>query len=111
MGKKERKSPGGRKPFDVEPMFNALTLQTLYSLADDALGHQIRGRLSKLNQRRLLDAAAQDLRQGGIQVPSHIPATEDEQLKWMFIVRPAKQLGEAAFDRALERAFQAETAA
>ena len=67
--------------------------------------------LSKLKQQRLLDAAAKDLRQGRIQVPSHIPATEDEQLKWAFIVRLAKQLGEAAFDRALVCAFQARTAA
>jgi len=67
--------------------------------------------LSKLKQRRLLDAAAKDLRQGRIQVPSHIPATEDEQLKWVCLYRLAQLLGEEAFDLALAQAFQARAAA
>ena len=39
---KERKSPAGRKPFDVALMFKVLVLQSLYNLSDA----QIRDRLS-----------------------------------------------------------------
>ncbi len=41
-----RKSPAGRKPFDVVMMFKVLVLQSLYNLNDDALEYQIRDRLS-----------------------------------------------------------------
>jgi len=43
---KERKSPAGRKPFDVVLMFKVLVLQSLYNLSDDAVEYQIRDRLS-----------------------------------------------------------------
>lgn len=43
---KERKSPAGRKPSDVLLMFKVLILQTRYRLADEAVGYQIRDRLS-----------------------------------------------------------------
>jgi len=43
---KERKSPAGRKPFDVVLMFKVLVLQSLYNLSDDTIEYQIRDRLS-----------------------------------------------------------------
>lgn len=43
---KERKSPAGRKAFDVILMFKILVLQSLYNLADDAMEYQIRDRIS-----------------------------------------------------------------
>ena len=43
---KERKSPAGRKPFDVVLMFKVMVLQSLYNLSDDAVGYQVRDRLS-----------------------------------------------------------------
>jgi IS5 family transposase len=43
---KKRKSPAGRKPFDVVVMFKVLVLQSLYNLSDDAVEYQIRDRLS-----------------------------------------------------------------
>jgi len=45
---KERKSPAGRKPFDVVLMFKVPILQTLYNLGDEAVEYQIRDRLSFL---------------------------------------------------------------
>ena len=67
--------------------------------------------LSKLKEKRLLQTAAKDLRQGRVQVPSHIPSTNEERLKWVFIYRLAQLLGNDAFDRVLQRAFGARTAA
>ena len=46
MREKERKSPAGRKPYDVVLMFKVLVLQSLYNLSDDAAEYQIRDRLS-----------------------------------------------------------------
>lgn len=43
---KDRKSPAGRKPFDVVVMFKILILQSLYNLSDDQTEFQIRDRLS-----------------------------------------------------------------
>ena len=43
---KERKSPAGRKPFDVILMFKILILQSLYNLSDDQIEFQVRDRLS-----------------------------------------------------------------
>ncbi len=43
---KDRKSPAGRKPFDVVLMFKILVLQSLYNLSGDAIEYQIRDRLS-----------------------------------------------------------------
>jgi len=42
----ERKSPAGRKPFDVVLMFKVMVLQSLYNLSDDAVEYQVRDRLS-----------------------------------------------------------------
>lgn len=42
----EKKSSGGRPPFDCVLMFKALVLQSLYNLSDDQLEYQIRDRLS-----------------------------------------------------------------
>lgn len=42
----ERKSPAGRKPFDVILMFKIMILQSLYNLSDDQVEFQIRDRLS-----------------------------------------------------------------
>jgi hypothetical protein len=67
--------------------------------------------LSKLKEKRLLHAAIKDLHQGRVQVPSHIPTTEDERVKWVFIYRLARLLGNDAFDRVLLRAFEARSAA
>ncbi len=43
---KDRKSPAGRKPFDVIVMFKILILQSLYNLSDDQIEFQVRDRLS-----------------------------------------------------------------
>lgn len=37
----ERKSNGGRKPFDVELMSKVLVLQTTRNLADEQVEHQL----------------------------------------------------------------------
>jgi IS5 family transposase len=42
----ERKSPAGRKPFDIILMFKIMILQSLYNLSDDQVEFQIRDRLS-----------------------------------------------------------------
>jgi IS5 family transposase len=42
----ERKSPAGRKPFDVVLMFKIMILQSLYNLSDDQVEFQVRDRLS-----------------------------------------------------------------
>lgn len=42
----ERKSPAGRKPFNVILMFKIMILQSLYNLSDDQVEFQIRDRLS-----------------------------------------------------------------
>ena len=46
LRRKERKSPAGRRPFDVVMMFKILILQSLYNLSDEALEMQILDRLS-----------------------------------------------------------------
>ena len=43
---KPRKSPAGRKPYDVVMMFKVLVLQQLYDLADEQTEYQIRDRHS-----------------------------------------------------------------
>ncbi len=55
--RKERKSPAGRKPFDVVLMFKVLVLQSLYNLSDDAVEYQVRDRLSFM---RFLDLTIGD---------------------------------------------------
>ena len=57
MREKERKSPAGRKPYDVVLMFKVLVLQSLYNLSDDAVEYQIRDRLSFM---RFLDLCIGD---------------------------------------------------
>jgi IS5 family transposase len=44
--KAEKKSPAGRKPFDVIVMFRMLVLQSLYNLSDEQVEYQVRDRLS-----------------------------------------------------------------
>jgi len=43
---KQRKSPAGRKPYDVVLMLKVLVLQSLYNLSDEQTEYQIRDRLS-----------------------------------------------------------------
>ena len=43
---KDRKSNGGRKPFDVVTIFEVLVLQHLYNILDDQTKYQIRDRYS-----------------------------------------------------------------
>jgi transposase, IS5 family len=57
MREKERKSPAGRKPYDVVLMFKVLVLQSLYNLSDDSMEYQIRDRLSFM---RFLDLTIGD---------------------------------------------------
>lgn len=46
---KERKSPAGRKPYDVVMMFKILILQSLYNLSDHQIEFQIKDRISFMN--------------------------------------------------------------
>lgn len=72
---KARKSPAGRKPFDVIVMFKILILQSLYNLSDDQTEYQIRDRLSFM---RFL----------GLSVSNRVP---DAKTIWLF----REQLSEA----------------
>src|SRR5512139_2987160 len=54
---KERKSNGGRKPFDAVLMSKALILQSFYNLSDEQAEFQIRDRLSFM---RFLDLSLGD---------------------------------------------------
>lgn len=65
---KERKSPAGRKPYDVVLMFKILVLQSLYNLSDDAMEFQILDRLSFM---RFL----------GLGIDSRVP---DAKTIWLF---------------------------
>jgi len=49
----DKKSPAGRKPFDVILMFKIMILQSLYNLSDDQVEFQIRDRLSFMRFLRL----------------------------------------------------------
>jgi len=82
---KERKSPAGRKPFDVVLMFKILILQSLYNLSDDAVEYQIRDRLSFM---RFLDLSLGD------RVP-------DAKTIWLF----REQLQEAGLVKRLFKRF------
>lgn len=46
---KERKSPAGRKPYDVVMMFKILILQSLYNLSDHQIEFQSKDRISFMN--------------------------------------------------------------
>jgi len=82
---KERKSPAGRKPFDVKLMFKILVLQSLYNLSDDVVEYQIRDRLSFM---RFLDLSLGD------RVP-------DAKTIWLF----REQLQEAGLVKKLFKRF------
>ena len=82
---KERKSPAGRKPFDVVLMFKILVLQSLYNLSDDAVEYQIRDRLTFM---RFLDLSL------GNRVP-------DAKTIWLF----REQLHEAKLVKRLFKRF------
>ena len=64
----ERKSPAGRKPFDVVLMFKIMILQSLYNLSDAAVEFQVKDRLSFM---RFLNMSLSD------RVP-------DEKTVWLF---------------------------
>ena len=82
---KKRKSPAGRKPFDVVVMFQVLVLQSLYNLSDDVVEYQIRDRLSFM---RFLDLSLGD------RVP-------DAKTIWLF----REQLQEAGLVKKLFKRF------
>lgn len=65
---KERRSEAGRRPFDYVMMFKILVLQSLYSLSDAQVEHQIRDRFTFM---RFLGLGAED------RVP-------DEKTVWLF---------------------------
>jgi len=80
---KDRKSPAGRKPFDVIAMFKILILQSLYNLSGKQVEFQIRDRLSFM---RFL----------GLSVSDTVP---DENTIWLF----QQQLTEAGL---IEKVFE-----
>lgn len=84
---KERKSPAGRKPYDVVLMFKILILQSLYNLSDPQTEFQIKDRLSFM---AFLDLSLKD------RVP-------DEKTIWLF----REQLTEAELMEPLFDQFQA----
>ena len=65
---KERKSPAGRKPYDVVLMFKILILQSLYNLSDGQTEFQIKDRLSFMNFL-------------GLSLADRVP---DEKTVWLF---------------------------
>ncbi len=82
---KERKSPAGRKPFDVVLMFKVLVLQSLYNLSDDAVEYQVRDRLSFM---RFL----------GLSIGDRVP---DAKTIWLF----REELGRAGLVKCLFKRF------
>jgi len=82
---KERKSPAGRKPFDVVLMFKVLVLQSLYNLSDDAVEYQVRDRLSFM---RFL----------GLSIGDRVP---DAKTIWLF----REELGRAGLVKRLFKRF------
>ena len=82
---KERKSPAGRKPFDVVLMFKVLVLQSLYNLGDDAVEYQVRDRLSFM---RFL----------GLGIGDRVP---DAKTIWLF----REELGSAGLVKRLFKRF------
>lgn len=82
---KERKSPAGRKPFDVVMMFKVLVLQSLYNLSDDAVEYQVRDRLSFM---RFL----------GLGIGDRVP---DAKTIWLF----REELGHAGLVKRLFKRF------
>ncbi len=86
-GDDERKSPAGRKGFDVVLMFKVTILQSLYNLSDAAVEFQVKDRLSFM---RFLNLGLSD------RVP-------DEKTVWAF----REQMGRLGLDRELFEQFDA----
>lgn len=84
---KERKSPAGRKPYDVILMFKVLILQSLYNLSDAQAEFQIRDRLSFM---RFLN----------LNLGSYVP---DEKTIWLF----RENLNKAGLSKSLFKEFDA----
>jgi len=80
---KERKSPAGRRAYDVVLMFKILVLQSLYNLSDASVEYQVRDRISFM---RFL----------GLKLGDPVP---DEKTIWLF----REQLGEFGL---VEKAFR-----
>ena len=83
----ERKSPAGRKPFDVVLMFKIMILQSLYNLSDAAVEFQVKDRLSFM---RFLNLSLAD------RVP-------DEKTVWAF----RERLGSLGLESKLFEQFDA----
>ena len=81
----ERKSPAGRKPFDVVLMFKIMILQSLYNLSDAAVEFQVKDRLSFM---RFL----------GLSLADRVP---DEKTVWLF----REQLGKLGLESKLFEQF------
>ena len=81
----ERKSPAGRKPFDVVLMFKIMILQSLYNLSDAAVEFQVKDRLSFM---RFL----------GLSLADRVP---DEKTVWLF----REQLGKLGLESKLFEPF------
>lgn len=86
LAEKDRKSPAGRKPFDLLLMFKLLILQRLYNLSDHQVEFQVKDRLSF--QRFL-----------GLHLEDSIP---DEKTVWAF----RERLSEAGLEKALFTQFE-----
>ena len=86
LTEKDRKSPAGRKPFDLLLMFKLLILQRLYNLSDHQVEFQVKDRLSF--QRFL-----------GLHLEDSIP---DEKTVWAF----RERLSEAGLEKALFSQFE-----
>jgi IS5 family transposase len=86
LTEKDRKSPAGRKPFDLLLMFKLLILQRLYNLSDHQVEFQVKDRLSF--QRFL-----------GLHLEDSIP---DEKTVWAF----REKLSEAGLEKALFSQFE-----
>jgi IS5 family transposase len=86
LREKERKSPAGRKPFDVLLMFKTLVLQRLYNLSDHQVEFQIKDRLSF---QRFLGLGLEDV----------IP---DEKTIWAF----REHMSEAGLEKTLFAQFE-----
>lgn len=86
LDEKDRKSPAGRKPFDLLLMFKMLVLQRLYNLSDHQVEFQVRDRLSF--QRFL-----------GLHLEDTVP---DEKTIWAF----RERMSQAGLEKALFSQFE-----
>jgi len=85
---KERKSPAGRRAYDVVLMFKILVLQSLYNLSDASVEYQVRDRISFM---RFL----------GLGLGDPVP---DEKTIWLF----REELGKLGLVREVFRSFDEE---